>query len=267
MSLIAISRGTKSGGVLLAEAVGSRMGAEILSKDRLVQEAGMEQLEADIWEQIKDRPVQQLDGTLRLSRRQYYANLRAKLLEYAAAEGMMVYHGNGSHLLLHDISCVLRVRLVAPIAVRVKLILDRLGGDEGEAIRYIHEKDEVRIKWTRFLYGLNNIDSPLSYDLIINLDRFTIELAADLVVKAVGMGCFRGGEERIVSLKNALTRARIEAALVNDARTEKLQLKVKVDGGRVTLVASDLTDPQLRDVTEIVQSVEGVYDVEPLPGV
>lgn len=88
-------------------------------------------------------------------------------------EGSFVYHGLGGHILLADISSVLRVGVVAPMDYRVEAVMASQGLDAQAAEKHIHHIDKWREKWVRILYGVD-WRNPDIYDLMVNLEQLEI---------------------------------------------------------------------------------------------
>ena len=92
----------------------------------------------------------------------------------------MVYHGNAGHLMLKGAPAVLRIRIIAPIEMRLAMVQERLKLTGNEALDYIQKMDEGRKKWTQYLYGVNWED-PALYDLVVNLEHMDIEEACEVI--------------------------------------------------------------------------------------
>ena len=112
-------------------------------------------------------------------RYRYLALFQAALAE-EVKNGNVVYHGNAGHLMLKGAAAVLRIRIIAPIEMRLAMVQERLKLTGNEALDYIHKMDEGRKKWTQYLYGVNWEDSAL-YDLVVNLEHMDIEEACDVI--------------------------------------------------------------------------------------
>jgi CheY-like chemotaxis protein len=108
--------------------------------------------------------------------------VQAELGEHVA-RGDIVYHGLAGHLLLAGMPGLLRVRLIAPLEMRVKTLVDRHGLSRDAAIEYIEQVDEERMRWTRLVYGVELRDSS-RFDLVVNLEKSSLETACRLVTVA-----------------------------------------------------------------------------------
>ena len=123
MAIITVSRGTLSGGEVLAACLESRLGYPMIGREVLV--AAAEKLGMDV-----DRLAQKIANSPTLwermttDRKFYLVAIQAALAERAVS-GNLICHGLAVHLLLPKIPCVLRVRLIAPLKIRTRTVMER----------------------------------------------------------------------------------------------------------------------------------------------
>ncbi len=110
------------------------------------------------------------------SRRLYLIFLQAVMCE-RALPGRLVYHGQAGHLLLPGIGHVLKVRLIAPLDVRIRAVMAREGVGREAALMSIQRVDEERLRRLRYLFQVDWRD-PAVYDVVLNLEHMTLEAAA-----------------------------------------------------------------------------------------
>ena len=139
MSVIAISRGSLGAATKLAEGLSSKLpGSRVITREQVLEaaqrygiaESGLEmrhivaQHPPGFWENYAD------------ARKHYLACFKAALFDFLL-EGPIIYHGNLAHLLLNDVTFVLRVRVNAPMENRVEAMMAELGVSRQDAIRRI----------------------------------------------------------------------------------------------------------------------------------
>ena len=183
MAIVTISRGTFSGGSRLASCLGTALGYRVISREVLAeaaQEYGV--LEETLLEGLRDAPS--FWERFRDDRRVYLTVITAAACRIVRDDNV-VYHGHAGHFLLPDLDHVLRVRVIAPLRVRAGEAMASHGFDQHEAEEYIRRLDEQRASWTRFLYGVDWQD-PTLYDIVLNLEKITIEAACRLIAELVG---------------------------------------------------------------------------------
>jgi len=258
MAIITISRGSLSGGARLAEIVAKKLGYDCVSREFLVEAAehyGMKKEDLvfalekppSFWERITH------------GRRVYLSIIRAALLERASS-GNLVYHGHAGHFLLKQVGCVLKVRLLASMEMRIKAAMEQKGLDRESAIQYIQTVDDARTRWTRYLYGVEWND-PSNFDIVLNLGTMTIETAANLILQAIEAPEFRVCEACMKELQNLTLAAKVEAALAVDRRTKTVELDIRAEDGAVLLGGRIEAETMRPTIVEIVKSVPGVKSV------
>jgi cytidylate kinase len=250
MSIITISRGTASGGQALAERVSAKLGWPCLSNEVMVEAAKRYGVpEPELVKAFEKAPT--FWEKLTASRRVHLTFVQAAMCEQAQG-GNLVYHGHAGHELLPGISHVLNVRLVAPLEYRVGVVMERQRLDRKGALRYINQVDEERTSRMRYLFGIDWRD-PSLYDLVLNLQKLSIETASDLVIQAAQWPEFQPTEASRRAL-NALTlSSRIRAALAAHPHTSALDVGVQVEEDVVTLAGSLPSEEAIREVLTIVE--------------
>jgi len=259
MAIITISRGSGSGGLLLANLVAGGLGYETVSREDIVAEASTFGVkEEELREALLKPPG--LWSRFSRQRNRYLAFMQATLCRRVQGGGV-VYHGNAGHLLLPGVAHVICVRLIAPVAFRVKLLRERTGMDEGDARAHIVRVDREREHWTRFLYGVDWLD-PNLYDLCINLRTMGLEDAADLVVRTARSLPFQPTEESRKAMTDLVLASRVKAALAADGRTGGAEVEVRADEGTVFLRGRLRPASLVDSVLDVVEGVEGVSQVD-----
>ena len=97
-----------------------------------------------------------------------------------ASRGDAVFLGRGSHILLRAFKCALHIRVIASLEKRIQH-LEKRGLVKGEAIQAIRISDHERGAFIKLAFGLD-WDNPELYDIILNMDNLTVDLAVDTVL-------------------------------------------------------------------------------------
>ena len=259
MTIITISRGSGSGGLMLATKVADTLGYETVSREDLVAEAtdfGVR--ENELREALLKPPG--LWDRFSHHRDQYLAFMQATLCK-RVQDGGVVYHGNAGHLLLPGVAHVICVRLIAPVWLRVRLLREESGMDGDAARAHIERVDRERERWTRFLYGVDWLD-PHLYDLCINLRTMSLDDAEELVLLTARSAPFQPTAESRQAMRELVLVSRVRAALAADDRTSGATLEITATGDTVSL-RGRLRPASLVDaVLEVVDGVEGVGQVD-----
>jgi cytidylate kinase len=261
MAIIAICRGTKSGGDALAQCLAESLQYPTLGRE-VVQTAATEMgvPPEDLGEMMEGKPG--ILGRVSVLRRVYVGAVRAALAD-AAAAGALVYHGLAGGLLLRGAPGVFCVRLIAPVELRVQALRESHRMDQAEAESYIRDVDDARTRWVKILYG-EDIHDPALYDMVPNLETFTISEVCEMVTAAVSRPEFEISGDRLADLKDFRIGCRVRLALLEDIGTQSLDLDVSSRRGTVEVFgnAPMLKTGEVGDrITEIAGAVPGVEQV------
>jgi cytidylate kinase len=259
MAIIAISRGTFSGGEALATRVAERLGYRCLSRETLLDEAATAYgvPAAALVGAMEKRPAfwQRVLG----ERTAHLACVRATLGGHAQADNL-VYHGLAGHLLLPGIPHILRVRVIADLDYRIKAASAQHQRGYAEARAYLDQVDTERRQWIRFLFDVE-WDDPALYDAVLNLSRMRLGTACETVARLAAAEAFQPTPESRRALENLTLASRVTAQLASASRTRGLGLEVVADGGIVT-ISGETRFPGVNDALQAVaRQVQGVTEV------
>jgi cytidylate kinase len=257
--IITISRGSASGGRALAEGLAGRLGLALVSREDIIEEASKFGVSEGALQEALLKPVR-LRDRFGHARRRYLAFVQEALCE-RARDGRIIYHGNAGHLLLRGVSHVLCVRLIAPLAYRIGVVMERQALSREAAIRHIEELDRQRKDWTRFLYGVDWLD-PSLYDLTISLQTLDVAGAVELVATAARHPAFQPTDQSRRAMADLLLASRVRAALAADRTTASIEVEVRAEGDVVFLKGrvrpASVVDPIIR----VAAGVPGVREVD-----
>jgi cytidylate kinase len=259
MPIITISRGSASGGLSLAQGLANRLGYQLVSREDIIEEATRFGVSEERLQEAILKPFRFLER-FRDQRRQYLAFVQEALCERAKGD-RVIYHGNAGHLLLSGISHVLCVRLIAPPAYRVAVVMERQQLKREDAIRYIEQMDRQRQSWTRYLYGVDWLD-PSLYDLTVNLQTLAVEGAVEVVAAAALRPEFQPTEESRTAMANLLLASRVRAALAADQTTASADVEVHAQGDVVRLRGKVRPASLVEPIIRVAGAVPGVRDVD-----
>jgi cytidylate kinase len=264
MPVIFISRGTMSGVRLLVDCLHDRSGIRCISSEdleKIVNQHG------DLATRIVEKLVTATSAYAQFSelRWPYIVLMRQALLEEIRHDSM-IYHGYSGHLLLPRLRHFVRVRIEAPLNMRVEMTMQRLSCDEEKAREYINEQDDRRVKWARFMFA-QDIRNMMLYDLNLNMGHMTLEAACEIIKNLIEEPDFQATPESQAEVDRLYLATNIEEALVTDPRTASVEISAEVDkDDGIRLIGPYLDDPELETVIEIAKSVPGVDTVQYVPG-
>jgi cytidylate kinase len=173
-----------------------------------------------------------------------------------------VIRGWGAVHLLKDVPHVIRVRVCAPLDLRIERMMERLATDNREAVENeIAMNEEAHTAITRRHFGVNWRD-PEHYDLVLSTERLSVEECVDEVECVMKKKRFQETPESIRLMDNMALEWAVRSALRRDGRTAALNAAVTVSGGSVRLAGLVDTQREAQAAGEVAAMVEGVKDLE-----
>jgi len=190
----------------------------------------------------------------------YLDRLNSVIYELAS-RGNAVFLGRGSHILLRAFKCGLHIRVTASLDKRIQNLMEK-GFDREAAARALQKSDHERAAFIKFAFGVD-WDSPELYDMVINMDNLTVDLAADTVLDLARSEAIQARSiDAMQSLAMMGLARRAEAALV-EAGFSPASLSVTVaEGGKVRLTGAVAADSSKRKAEKILKGVKGVELVD-----
>lgn len=253
-----------SGGEAVASCLGKKLGYALLGRDIIVGAA--EKL--GVTEEALAQKISRGPGLwerMTSNRRIYVVGVQTALAERVAA-GDIIYHGHAGHMLLRGVPNVLRVRLIAPLEMRIQAVMDKQHMNRDAAEDYIHDVDEERVRWTKFIYGVDWRD-PALYDVVVNLEVMSVETTCDMLGSVVRQAEFTATEATKQAIDDFLLACHVRLALVNNSLTRDIEFQVVAKAGVVEIKgempkAGMLTHTSQRDIGEIQKTVRAVPNVK-----
>jgi len=258
MSVITISRGSFSGGKILAECLSRKLGFRCIDRDVIVERAAAYGVSQDDLREALERPPSFLDR-FKHKRYLYLALVQAALTQEVRA-GRAIYHGLAGHLLLKGGHPILRTRIVAPMEFRIQTVQERLKYSRNSAIAHIEKVDEDRRKWTQFLYGVDWGD-PSLYDLVFNVEHVSIEEVCRVISSLLTERRFEFTPECQQKMDDLALGSWVRADLAINSSTSDLELDVVAHDGAVAIKGKVSTMGQIDEVKRVASATPGVTSV------
>ena len=263
MPVLFISRGTMSGVQELVKQFHERTGIRCISREDLLQVVAKHgDLALKVVTQLSEA-TSAYDHFSQL-RRPYIILMRQALLQELQKDNML-YQGFSGQLLVPRIKHFVRVRINASLDLRIPPTMEKLGLDKENALKYIREMDDQRVRWARYTYG-RDIRDPLIYDFQFNLGHISIKVLCGILQNLMSEPELQATEASQNQVRKLLESTNIEAALVCDKRTRKFEIKAHYEVNGVKLVGPYLEENDLTVVKELVHETVKVEEIEYTPG-
>lgn len=196
---IAISREAGALGKTVATEIGGRLGWPVYDREVLDKVAGEMGKPAFRVEGIDERPVNWLEECLRslttaehVSTTAYHKHLIG-VVRGLGLIGRSVIVGRGASCILPP-ATTLRVRLVAPLADRVKAIGRRRGLAHADAARWVAKTDKERSEFVRTHFHTDAAAAE-QYDLVLNTARLSVADCAETILGVLRLFESRAAEK------------------------------------------------------------------------
>ncbi|WP_448874691.1 response regulator [Desulfobulbus propionicus] len=176
------------------------------------------------------------------------------------ADNTMIY-GLTGHLVPDEITHVLRVCLIADMNYRVLQAGKEKQFGEKEASALIHKQDKEKAAWTDTLFGQGDPWSASLYDLVIPVDKTTLEEAVGLVEENLRSEVIQPTKASKKAERDFLLAAQVEVALTKEGHF----VSVSARDGAVTLTIHQnvlLLSRLEEELKSIAGSVDGVNSIE-----
>ena len=257
MAVITISRQMGSLGTEIAREVAGQLQYEYLDREGIEQGLTAHGLAIVEVEKFDERSTP--FWTKWQNQGQKFFHAIQMVIYEAARSGNVVIVGRGGQLILRGIPGVLHIRIIAPIEDRVQRLMPRYGEDEKELLRILNKSDRDSGGFIQTFFDADWGNADL-YDLTINTRNLTVDLAVDMILRAIpAVEAMKDTQRSRKRLDDLILQQKVETALLNaDVRN----MRVEVTGGVVTLYGSVLSSQEGRGYMSLVSGIEGVQKVE-----
>lgn len=180
MAVITISRQWGSGGSALARKLAQTLGYRLIDKVELVERAQKHGVLPNVFEHVDEQ-------TPSFPKRQYeekYIVTMNEIIRNLAQEDNAVIVGRASEIILKEFPGVFHIRVVAPLDLRIRRVMERYDISHNEAAKAIARSDKNRSEYVRTFYHAD-IDDPLLYDLILNTNKLDIDQMVSYLVDVI----------------------------------------------------------------------------------
>jgi cytidylate kinase len=171
-----------------------------------------------------------------------------------------VIRGWGAVHLLAGIAHVMRVRVCAPLDLRVERMMQRLGSNDRAAVRReVELADEAHTAIARRHFHLDWRD-PEHYDLVLSTERLSIDECVDEIERMVALPRFQATPESMRRVEDRALEWSIHAAVRRDRRTADVRARIECAEGAVRV--TDCGDDEVVALRQVITPLEGVKDLQ-----
>jgi cytidylate kinase len=263
MTVIAMTREIGSYGLDVAAGLADTLGLKIVHSD-IVANSVAERLGVD-----EGAVLRYVNGSASLKER--WQIDRRLLFLYAAEEilrlaqeGNVLIKGWGVATLLCDVPGVISVRVCAPLDFRMRVLMDRLGTKDANAVsKQIERHDAAGTRTMRAYFNVEQED-PRLYHIVLNTERLSIEACVKTVTKLAESARMQHNAAARSGLANKLVEAQINSALAEriSYAAAPLGVSVSVADGRITLAGITSSGSVRMSAEGITHDIAGACHID-----
>jgi cytidylate kinase len=253
MAVLTISRTYQSGGHEIGKAVARQTGYEFIDKNQIFSDLkSLGEKWGHAFEEF-DEVTPSLWEKNDWQYRGFIALIECIVFEYAFKDRVVLL-GRGANFLLEGIPHVLRVRLFAPLEVRVEraVLINETARETAELL--IKKTDQGRAGYIRSTYKKNWEDQE-HYDLVLNTADFSIDQVTQKITEALKEWDLRATSEGREKLENLALTSKVKARIITHPEIFIPTLEVSHDGKSIVLKGVVHTPKEFHLVEELVHKM------------
>lgn len=255
MAILTISREYGSGGREIGYAIAGMLDYEMAGRDQLIAEVRKSGPKWESWGRELDEHYPSIWEKYDWSFRGFCALLQAHMLKTALKDNVIIM-GRGGNFLLEGIAHALRIRVAAPMDVKLKRIMRRDSVDESTA-RWLAEKtDKERAGFIRALCD-RDWSGPAGYDMVFDAGAKTMEFIESSIKNELIEKDKLKTDKSINDLKMRSIAADIKADILTDPSLLVPTLDVVHEKGQLVLRGVIHEATEHRKIEERARKIAG----------
>jgi cytidylate kinase len=186
--IITISREPGSGGSEIARRLSKALNMDLIGGQIIQHVADSAKMSRKVIESLDEKEVtfrdtllMSLFGESRPWPADYLKHL-TRVIGTIGAFGNVIIVGRGANFILPQ-EKTFKVRIIAPLELRIKYIMDDSGYTRAEAEQYVVKRENNGKAFIRKYYNVDVAD-PKYYDIIINTEKISIGQATESIISA-----------------------------------------------------------------------------------
>ena len=260
MAVITVSRQLGSLGTEIAREAAKRLNYAFVEKEqigRMLVGYGLPESEVEKFDE-KRAP---LWDYLSIKRTKFLHLIRAVIFGFAGKDNAVIV-GRGGQVLLKDLPGTLHVRIIAPLEVRVRRLIESERVEEKHAAEILRRSDNDSFGYIQSFFHVDWND-PTLYDLLINSAKVSMETAVQVIIDSARDQEIQEGEERVKEkLSDLALSQKVEAKLMDILGVDFRNLEVRAEKGVVVLKGGVVSQAKREECERTTTGLEGVERVE-----
>jgi cytidylate kinase len=263
MAVIAMTREIGSHGSEVAAGVAAALGLEIINSEIVVPHvAGSLGVEQSAVQRYLEGKASLFDRW-QIDTRKLSQHTLDQILNLALKDNVLI-RGWGAAALFQGIRGVICVRVCAPMALRVRVMVERLAVKDAEAIQ--QEIERFDTGHSRAMRAAFNFDwnDALLYHMVLNTARMSVDACVDAICGLAKHPDFQDDS----AITSAALADKLLQAKINSVLSEHISLvmapngiSVSVTDGKVTLAGTCSNGAVRAKAEKAVQEIHGVVEI------
>lgn len=183
MAILTISREFGSGGWEIGQAISRKLGYSYIDRSRILEDIRRSGEKWEKWSKTLDEHSPTVWEKYDWSFKGFAALVQSVILQ-EALKNKVVIMGRGGNFLLTDIPYAFRIRVVAPMDMRIDRIMEREQVDIDTARWLIDKTDRERSSFLQLLYG-RPWDDAAGYDRVFDTGTKTLDELTTIIHDAL----------------------------------------------------------------------------------
>ena len=253
MAVLTISRTYQSGGHEIGRVVSQQAGYDFIDKSKIFSDLkSIGEKWGRAFEEL-DEVAPSLWEKNDWQYRGFVSLIEWKILEYALKDNVVLL-GRGANFLLEGIPHVLKIRLFAPLEVRIAraIVKNETARETAEVL--VEKTDRSRAGYVRAIYNKNWEESKY-YDLVFNTAEYSVETLTMKLTTALKEWDGRATSEGRKKLADLAFSAKVKARILTHPEIFIPTLEVFHDGKSVVLKGVIHSPKELLLIEEIIQNL------------
>ena len=177
----------------------------------------------------------------------------------------MLIRGWGATCVLREVSHVACIRVCAPLAMRARNVMDRIGlADREVARKEVRRNDAAYARRMQQLFHVDYRD-PMLYDMVFNTGHVSVDACIGMIAATVACPENQPTPESTAKLEHMVTLAQVRSALrrneITSRPTPSLTIELDPDSGGL-LLSGVADDQAFKDEAErLAREVPGIVSV------
>jgi cytidylate kinase len=239
MAILTISREIGTDGLQVGKVVAEKMGYTFLDKEGVLQEMAKE---GSDWVRTAEELDEHMPSFWDRFDQKYWgfiALAQSHLLDCALA-GNVVIIGRGSNFLLEDIPYALKVRIIAPMEIRLRSVsedqtnADFISANKEAALKILEKSDKESEQLMHYIFG-RHWNDPRAYDITLNMSSLSTDEVTEILIAMLSHKDRHINSAAQEQLRKHALAARIKASIVTNTHVHVPTLEVLPVGSTMVI--------------------------------